>query len=63
MFSTRFPLEAARLFALESARGLVCDSISRGYLNLDYSIEVQDEHGETVAVITFREAFTIEGKF
>ena len=52
-------LAAARELALDSARDLVCESIHRGYLNLDHRIEVQDQQGETVIVLTFREAFTI----
>jgi hypothetical protein len=54
-------IEAARQCAIESARSLVCSDISRGYLNLDHSIEVQDEHRQTVLVLTYREAFTNEG--
>ena len=52
-------LAAARELALDSARDLVCESIHRGHLNLDHRIEVQDQQGETVIVLTFREAFTI----
>ena len=52
-------LDAAREIALDSARDLVCDSVHLGHLNLDHRIEVTDEAGETVLVLTFREAFTI----
>ena len=52
-------LAAARELALDSARDLVCESVHHGHLNLDHRIEVQDEKGETVIVLTFREAFTI----
>jgi hypothetical protein len=53
-------LEGAREIALESARELVCESVHRGHLNLDHRIEVADESGEIVILLTFREAFTIE---
>jgi hypothetical protein len=52
-------IEAARELALDSARDLVCDSVHLGHLNLDHRIEVADEGGETLIVLTFREAFTI----
>ena len=54
-------LEAARDLALESARELVCDSVHEGHLNLDHRIEVADERGDILIVLTFREAFTIRG--
>jgi hypothetical protein len=50
---------AARELALGSARDLVCDSVHLGHLNLDHRIEVEDEQGETLIVLTFCEAFTI----
>jgi hypothetical protein len=52
-------IEAAREIALGSARDLVCDSVHLGHLNLDHRIEVADQQGETLIVLTFREAFTI----
>jgi hypothetical protein len=52
-------LDAAREIALDSARDLVCDSVHQGHLNLDHRIEVVDESGATVIVLTFRDAFTI----
>jgi hypothetical protein len=52
-------LAAARELALDSARDLVCESVHQGHLNLDHRIEVQDDAGETVITLTFREAFTI----
>jgi hypothetical protein len=53
-------LEAAREVALDSARDLVCESVHQGHLNLDHRLEVNDENGETLIVLTFREAFTIQ---
>ena len=54
-------LDAARDFATESARSLVCDSIKKGHLNLDHRIEIADEAGARRLTLTFREAFTLEG--
>lgn len=53
-------LDAVREIALDSARDLVCESVHQGHLNLDHRIEVTDESAETVLVLTFREAFTID---
>lgn len=52
-------LDALREHALEGARGLVCEQIHSGYLNLDDRIEVEDENGAPVLAISFREAFEI----
>lgn len=51
-----------RAIALESALDMVCASIRqyRG-VNLDHYIRVTDQAGQEVLVITFREAFTIDG--
>lgn len=57
-----FPgLDDAREWAIENARALVCDSVSKGYLNLDHRIEISDESGSRRLTVTFREAFTLEG--
>lgn len=53
-------IATAHELALDSARDLVCESIHHGHLNLDDRIEVIDEKGETVLILTFREAFTIK---
>jgi hypothetical protein len=53
-------LEAAREIALDAARDLVCESVHEGHLNLDHRVEVEDEKGEKLIVLTFREAFTIQ---
>jgi hypothetical protein len=55
-------LEAARALALESARDLVCVDVKNGWLNLDHSIEVRDERGDTVLIVSFREAFQVAGR-
>jgi hypothetical protein len=54
-------IDAAREKAEEDAREMVCASVREGYLNLDHRIEVADEAGEVVLVVTFRDAFTLEG--
>lgn len=55
-------LKDVREMALESAREIVCENI-RGYrgVNLDHYIRVTDHAGQDVLVVTFREAFTIDG--
>jgi hypothetical protein len=52
-------LDAARELALESAREMVCESVHEGHLNLDHRIEVADEQGDVLLVLTYRDAFTI----
>ena len=54
-------LAAAREYALENAREMVCSSIKAGHLNLDHRIEVTDDGGERVMTLTFRDAFILEG--
>jgi hypothetical protein len=54
-------LDAAREQALESARELVCDAVHKGHLNLDHRIEIEDEKGDRLLVLTFRDAFTVTG--
>jgi hypothetical protein len=54
-------LDSAREKALDSARDLVCESVHRGYLNLEHRIEIADEQEKRVLTLTFREAFTIQG--
>ena len=53
--------DAARDFAIESARDLICASVRKGHLNLDHRLEVTDEGGEKVLTMTFGEAVRIEG--
>ena len=54
-------LDAARAFAIRSARSLVCDSVQKGHLNLDHRIEIADESDARKMTVTFREAVVIEG--
>ena len=51
---------AAREYAREAARDLVCASIhEHGGVNLEHRIDVADESGNILFAVTFREAFTI----
>jgi hypothetical protein len=52
-------LDAAREHALEIARELVCEEVHQGYLNLEHRIEIDDEKGERLLALTFRDAFTV----
>lgn len=55
-------LTAARKLALVGAREIVADELKQGKSqSLNDRIEVQDESGRVVAVVTFREAVGIEG--
>jgi len=52
--------EAAKREATRSARSLACEQVLHGYLNVNHSIEVQDENHRRVATIRFGEAVRIE---
>ncbi|HEX8666914.1 MAG TPA: hypothetical protein VF727_00900 [Allosphingosinicella sp.] len=52
---------AARNYAAENARALVCESVRKGHLNLDHYILVTGDTGREVLKLTFRESFTLEG--
>ena len=54
-------LDSAREHALVAARSLVCESVTKGYLNLDHRIEITDESDARVMTVTYRESFTILG--
>jgi hypothetical protein len=55
-------LDAAREQAMDSARELVCEAVHKGHLNLDHRIEVEDEEGNTLLSISYRDAFTVTGE-
>jgi hypothetical protein len=55
-------LAAAREQAMDGARELVCEAINKGHLNLDHRIEVTDEAGETLTIVSYRDAFTMTGE-
>jgi uncharacterized protein YxjI len=50
---------AAREFAFENAREIVCADIKRGWLHLDHAIDVVDDQGRELFTITFRDAFDV----
>ena len=53
---------AAREYALENARVLVCESIRQhGQVNLDHFLVVTDPQGQRLFEVTYREAFTVVG--
>jgi hypothetical protein len=54
-------IEAALIVAAEGARGLACEQIASGRLNLSHRIEVADAHGSVVGVVRFADAIVIEG--
>ncbi|MEA3003250.1 MAG: hypothetical protein QOH81_2038 [Sphingomonadales bacterium] len=55
-------LATAREQAMDAAREMVCEAINKGHLNLDYRIEVTDEGGETLTIVSYRDAFTMTGE-
>jgi hypothetical protein len=56
-------VEAAREAALENTRSIVCENIRLGHVNLDHYIDVMDDQGAHVLRLSFRDAFTIEGRY
>ena len=52
--------ETARAAALSGARGMICDQVKKGLLNLSHRIEVEDEAGERVLVLPFGAAVEID---
>ena len=53
-------LAAAREFALLNARSIAAENVHQGLLNLRHRIEITDEAGETVGVVTFGDAVKVE---
>ncbi len=54
-------LDAARRFAVRNARELICDSVREGHIDLRHHIEVADEAGARLFILTFGEAISIRG--
>jgi hypothetical protein len=52
--------EAALAAALKGARALICEEVKHGRLNLAHRIEVEDETGEQVLVLSFGDAFEFD---
>ena len=58
-----FPdLDAARLDALRGTREIAAEQVVQGYLKLHHRVEVQDEGGAVVALITFGDAVAVEAR-
>ncbi|HEV2748353.1 MAG TPA: hypothetical protein VGW34_13775 [Allosphingosinicella sp.] len=53
--------EAVRRYAEAGARGLMCDQLTKGRLNLSHRIDAKDEKGRPVLTLYFRDVVTIEG--
>jgi hypothetical protein len=54
------PNDAAALQrGAESARAMAADSVLRGHLILDHRIEVENDRGETVGTIKFRDVVDV----
>lgn len=51
---------AARLEAVAGIRGLICDEVKKGRLNLRHRVDVEDEAGRPVLSIAFEDAVRIE---
>jgi len=49
-------LAAVRAQAIEAARSLICDDITRGVIDLNGTIEVTDEAGSAVLHLRFDQA-------
>ena len=57
-----FPdVETAKREAIKGARELMCEQLRNGSLALMHRIEVEDEGGNRVATLSFRELVRIEG--
>jgi uncharacterized protein DUF6894 len=52
-------LEAARRHAIAGARSLMSDSVLAGVLDFGACVEVEDERGEVVMHITFRDSISM----
>ena len=52
---------AAKEEAIRGARALACEQVMHGQLNLAHRIVVEDEGGDTVAVVGFADAIAVQG--
>ena len=48
--------------AAENARAMAADSVSNGHLVLDHRIEVENDHGETIGTIKFRDVVAVKDR-
>lgn len=51
--------EAAREQATRAARELICHDVRNGHITLSHRIEVEDDKGEPVLMLPWREAFQL----
>ena len=55
------PNDAAALQrGAENARAMAADSVLRGHLILDHRIEVENDRGQTIGTIKFRDAVAVK---
>jgi hypothetical protein len=54
-------LSAAIALAKEGARGIAAEQVKKGSLNLSHHIDVANEAGETIAIVTFGDAIAVTG--
>ena len=52
--------EAARETALQNAREIACAEVEQGQLVLDHHIDMVDENGRQVGVVSFRTAVGLD---
>lgn len=50
---------AAHRHALKGARDLICEEVRSGRLHLDHAVVVEDEKGESLFRVAFRDAVQI----
>ena len=53
-------IASARAQAETYARTMACQEVLEGHLNLHHRIEVEDEAGQRVAIVTFGEVVKLE---
>ena len=53
-------LDAARAAALQSARALMCETLKEGRISLRYRIDIENEVGELLSSVHFRDVVQIE---
>lgn len=52
--------EAARQAAVAGIRDMICEDVRQGRLCLRHRVEIQDEQGGPVMVLTFGDAVTVD---
>lgn len=53
-------VEAAREYAIQGIRELICEDVQAGKLSLKHRIDVRDEEGRNVLTVAYRDAFQLE---